>query len=103
MKRKYIHTDFIKFIVEKYSKDPQGEEDEEEIDIDSQDQDDEDNEEPQLPKKKKSKKVNEFDDEENIDGEEGTEDDAIIDELLNEYKRLKRKHENNKLYKRRKL
>ena len=89
MKRAHVQTDFIKFILEKYSNQGQGLPDEDEIDIP-----DDENEESQLRKRKTIKKF-EDDDGEMVQGEEETEetDDEIIDELLNEYKRLKKKYE----------
>jgi hypothetical protein len=95
-KRKFLQTDFIKFILEKYAQ--------------SQDLPDDEIETPdeQELKRKRLKKLNELEDEDDIDNgsddddEKG--DDEIIDELLNEYKRLKRKYESksNRLHIRRK-
>jgi hypothetical protein len=83
-KRKFLHTDFIKFILEKYSAQGQSLPDDE---VEFPDE-----ENPDELRRKKVRKLNEFeDDEEPIDDEES--DDEIIDELLNEYKRLKRKYE----------
>jgi hypothetical protein len=93
--RKFLQTDFIKFILEKYSnQEGQGLPDDE-IEIPDDEQ----------RKRKSIRKLNEFDDEvqdeeEPID-DEGT-DDEIIDELLNEYKRLKKKYESNRVRFRRK-
>lgn len=95
-KRKLIQTDFIKFILEKYASQGQAEgqglpDDEVEIP----------DEEGSELRRKKIKKMNEIEDEEEpIEGD----DDEIIDELLNEYKRLKRKYESksNRIYFRRK-
>jgi hypothetical protein len=93
--RKFLQTDFIKFILEKYSnQEGQGLPDDE-IEIPDDEQ----------RKRKSIKKLNEFDDEvqdeeEPID-DDGT-DDEIIDELLNEYKRLKKKYESNRVRFRRK-
>lgn len=101
-KRKFLQTDFIKFILEKYSQDGQELPEEDETETPSE-------EEPQLRKKNKIKKLNEFEDEEegeivqNEEEPEGSEvDDEIIDELLNEYKRLKKKYESNRFRYRRK-
>ena len=90
MKRAHVQTDFIKFILEKYSNQGQGLPDEDEIDIPN-----DENEESQLRKRKTIKKFEDDDDGEIVQGEEETEetDDEIIDELLNEYKRLKKKYE----------
>jgi hypothetical protein len=83
-KRKFLQTDFIKFILEKYSAQGQSLPDDE---VEFPDE-----ENPDELRRKKVRKLNEFeDDEEPIDDEES--DDEIIDELLNEYKRLKRKYE----------
>lgn len=95
-KRKLIQTDFIKFILEKYASQGQAQgqglpDDEVEIP----------DEEGSELRRKKIKKLNEIEDEEEpIEGD----DDEIIDELLNEYKRLKRKYESksNRIYFRRK-
>jgi hypothetical protein len=94
-KRKFLHTDFIKFILEKYSEQGQDLPDEDEVEFP-------DEENPDELRKKKVKKLNEFEDEEPIDDEES--DDEIIDELLNEYKRLKKKYESksNRIHIRRK-
>lgn len=93
-RRKFVHTDFIKFILEKYSDEGQGLPEEEDVEVP-----DEESGEPQFRKRGKIKKLNEFEDEEGeiVQGEEEpTEDevdDELIDELLNEYKRLKKKYE----------
>jgi hypothetical protein len=100
MKRKHLQTDFVKFILEKYSREGQDLPEGEEIE-----NPDDENEEPEFRKRKGIKKLNEFDDEDEIeeDDEESNEvDDELIDELLNEYKRLKKKYESNKLSYRRK-
>lgn len=93
-KRKFLHTDFIKFILEKYSEQGQ--------DLPDDEVEFPDEENPDELRKKKVKKLNEFEDEEPIDDEES--DDEIIDELLNEYKRLKKKYESksNRIHIRRK-
>jgi len=90
MKRAHVQTDFIKFILEKYSNEGQGLPDEDEIDTPN-----DENEESQLRKRKTIKKFEDDDgDEEIVQGEESDEvDDELIDELLNEYKRLKKKYE----------
>ena len=95
--RKHLQTDFIKFILEKYS---QGQElpDDDEVETP-----DDETTEPQLSKKNSIKRLVEFEDEPSEDDDEKT-DDEIIDELLNEYKRLKRKYESksNRIHIRRK-
>jgi hypothetical protein len=90
-KRQHLQTDFIKFIVEKYSNE-------------GQDLPDDERESPEDEpvEKKKIRKMNELEDEEEVDDDEVTVDDELIDELLNEYKRLKKKYENNRVYNRRK-
>lgn len=95
-KRKLIQTDFIKFILEKYAS--QGQAQGQELPDDEVEIPDEEGSEL---RRKKIKKMNEIEDEEEpIEGD----DDEIIDELLNEYKRLKRKYESksNRIYFRRK-
>jgi len=90
-KRKFLQTDFIKFILEKYSEGQELPDDEVEVP----------DEEGTELRRKKISKLNEFEDEdEPIEDEE----DEIIDELLNEYKRLKRKYESksNRIHIRRK-
>ena len=95
-KRKFLQTDFIKFILEKYSESQGQSLPDDEVEFP-------DEESPDELRRKKVKKLNEFEDEEEpIDDEES--DDEIIDELLNEYKRLKRKYESksNRIHIRRK-
>jgi hypothetical protein len=96
-KRKFLQTDFIKFILEKYAQSQDLPDDEVEM------PDEEGREEL---KRKRIKKLNELEDEdEPIEGDDDEKgDDEIIDELLNEYKRLKRKYEgkSNRLHIRRK-
>lgn len=98
-RRKHLQTDFIKFILEKYS---QGGQDlpEDETPIP-----DDESEDPELRKNRKTKLLKELDDEVQSQDEEESQDeeddDEIIDELLNEYKRLKRKYESTKFRKRR--
>ena len=81
-KRKFLQTDFIKFILEKYAQSQDLPDDEIEIP----------DEEGREELKRKIRKLNELEDEEEPTDDE-QEDDEIIDELLNEYKRLKRKYE----------
>ena len=94
-KRRHLQTDFVKFIIEKYSNLP-------EVDVEV---DEDENDEPQQKSyRKKLKQLNEFEDDDNVevqDEDEPSEDDEIIDELLNEYKRLKKKYENNRISNRR--
>jgi hypothetical protein len=93
-KRKFLQTDFIKFILEKYSEGQGLPDDEVEVP----------DEEGAELRRKKVKKLNEFEDEEEPIEDEEESDDEIIDELLNEYKRLKRKYESksNRIHIRRK-
>jgi hypothetical protein len=91
--RKHLQTDFIKFILEKYS---QGQE----LPDDEVETPDDETIEPHLRKKNSIKRLVEFEDEPADDDEKS--DDEIIDELLNEYKRLKRKNESYRLHNRRK-
>lgn len=98
-KRKNLHTNFIKFILEKYSEQGQSLPDDDEVDRP------EGEAQPSKLKKKISvRKMNEFDEEEIQDEEDihEFEDDEIIDELLNEYRKLKKKYENNRFRYRRK-
>ena len=96
-KKRLIQTDFIKFILEKYASQEQAEG--QDIPDDEIEKPEED---PTQLKRKKIRKMNEIEDEE--EPADGNEDDEIIDELLNEYKRLKKKYESksNRLYFRRK-
>ena len=98
-RRKKIHTDFIKFILEKYSQeDP--EPDEEMIFTDDED-------ETEVPYGKKRFKPIEIplsDEEEELydyDDETEEDDDMIIERLLKEYQKLKRTYENIKIRNRR--
>lgn len=97
-KRKHLQTDFIKFILEKYSKEGQ------DLPEDEIPNPDDESEDPELRKNRKIKLLKELDDEVQGQDEEepqsDEEDDEIIDELLNEYKRLKRKYESSKFRKR---
>jgi hypothetical protein len=92
--RKHLQTDFIKFIMEKYSQS------QELPDDDEVETPDDEATEPHLRKNNSIKRLVEFEDEPSDDDEKT--DDEIIDELLNEYKRLKRKNESYKLHNRRK-
>ena len=90
-KRKFLQTDFIKFILEKYS-------DQVQSDIEEPIEDDETKE--LRNQKLKKKPLNEVEDGEPIEDDEV--DDEIIDSLLNEYKRLRMKYENSRIHNRRK-
>jgi molybdopterin converting factor small subunit len=96
MKKRHIQTNFIKFIIEKYSNDqePQTDiEDDEEIQIQD--------EEPEKPLKTQTKKTDRELEKEDEDLE-GTNDDDIIDELVQEYQKIKKAYENRRLHNRRK-
>jgi hypothetical protein len=94
--KKNLHTSFIKFLLEKYSDESQR--------LPQQEPED-DNETPLRYKNKVSKNNITEDEEieEPLPDEESTPETDIdeIQELLNEYKRLKRKNENNKVSNRR--
>jgi hypothetical protein len=97
-KKKHLHTNFIKFLLERHLEDS---------DVDDEIErpiPDEESEELQL---RKSKKLNEFDDddeelplEEPQQGEEDNDEDTI-DQLLTEYKKLKRQYESRRVPNRR--
>ncbi len=96
MKKRHIQTNFIKFIIEKYSNDqePQTDiEDDEEIQIQE--------EEPEKPMKPQTKKTDRDLEDEDEDLE-GTNDDDIIDELVQEYQKIKKAYENRRVPNRRK-
>jgi hypothetical protein len=96
MKKRHIQTNFIKFIIEKYSNDqePQTDiEDDEEIQIQE--------EEPEKPMKPQTKKTDKDLEDEDEDLE-GTNDDDIIDELVQEYQKIKKAYENRRVPNRRK-
>jgi hypothetical protein len=97
-KKKHLHTNFIKFLLERHLEDS---------DVDDEIErpiPDEESEELQL---RKSKKLNEFDDddeelplEEPQQGEEDNDEDTI-DQLLTEYRKLKRQYESRRVPNRR--
>jgi hypothetical protein len=90
MKKRHIQTNFIKFIIEKYSNEQEPHtdfEDDEEIQIQE--------EEPEKPTTPQLKKIDK--------DLEGTNDDDIVDELVQEYQKLKKAYENRRLCNRRKL
>ncbi len=84
MRKTHIKTDFINFIIEKYS---------------TTNDDDKDEETP-----KKKDKDEDDDDDEKDTSKKSTEDDGdeIIEKLLNEYKNLKKQYENRRVSDRRK-
>lgn len=87
-KRKNLETNFIRFIMEKYAQQLDNDED---IEIPEEDQGKE---------KRKSKPLPTLIDKE--DEEESTDDDEIIEKLLNEYKKIKAQYESRKIHFRRK-
>lgn len=102
-KKKHLHTKFIKFLIERHLEDP---------DVDDEVErplPDEESEELRL---KRPKKLNEFDDEEDEelpmdepqqeDSEDGENDDDTIDQLLTEYRKLRRQYESRRVSNRRK-
>ena len=101
-RRKKIHTDFIKFLLERHS------DNELEPDEEMNYPQDVDDEEDEVPFRKKRFKPIDIplrdDDEEIVDYDEedtGEDDDIIIEKLLKEYTKLKKQYENNRIrYKR---
>jgi hypothetical protein len=99
-RRKHLHTNFIKFLLERHLEDP---------DVDDEIEKPIPDEELEETKLKKSRKINEFEDEEELpfeepqqeDSEDG-DDDATIDKLLNEYRKVKREYESHRNSNRRK-
>jgi len=89
-KNKHIQTSFLRFLLEKKS-------------------DEQDEQKEKIKKKhiEDDEEIEDFEeeptneDDEEIEPVEGK-DDLIINELMEEYKRLKKKYESNKLYNRRK-
>lgn len=77
-KRTHIHTDFIKFIIEKYSE-PKSVDDEEEDD------------------NKKKSEVSDDEEEPEEEGDTIDDDDEIIEKLITEYKKVKKQYENNRI------
>ena len=101
-KKKHLHTNFIKFLLERHLEDP---------DVDDEIERPIPDEESEDLKMRKSRKLNEFDDEDEElpfdepqqeDSEDGENDDDTIDQLLTEYKSLRRQYENNRISNRRK-
>ena len=100
-RRKHLHTNFIKFLLERHLEDP---------DVDDEIEKPIPDEELEEMKHKKSLKINEFDDEDEElpfeepqqeDSENGDDDDTI-DKLLNEYRKVKREYESHRNSNRRK-
>ena len=87
--KKHLQTEFLKFLIEKHSQEP-------DEDIETPLPDDEE-EDFQVKKKVPLKQI---DIEEDEDGEsqDEQEDDEIIEKLLNEYKKIKKQYENNRIH-----
>jgi hypothetical protein len=97
-KKKHLHTNFIKFLIERHLEDP---------DVDDEVERPLPDEESKELRLKQTKKLNEFDDEEDEelpmdepqqeDLEDGESDDDTIDQLLTEYKKLRRQYESRRV------
>lgn len=91
-KGKHLHTNFIKFLIEKHSQD---ETEMEEVQPEVQD-------ENEIKKKKRydfiPDEIDEDEDEPIYDEDDTTDedDDMVIEKLLNEYRNLRMKYENSK-------
>ena len=89
---KHLHTKFIKFLIERHLEDP---------DVDDEEERPLPDEESEVLRSKKSQKLNEFEDDEELpknkpqqeDSEDGENDDDTIEQLLTEYKKLRRQYE----------
>ena len=102
-KKKHLHTNFIKFLIERHLEDP---------DVDDEVERPLPDEESKELRLKQTKKLNEFDDEEDEelpmdepqqeDLEDGESDDDTIDQLLTEYRKLRRQYESHRNSNRRK-
>lgn len=102
-KKKHLHTNFVKFLLERHLDDP---------DVDDEIERPIPNDELEELKLRKSIRLNEFDDEEGEefpidepqqeDSEDGEDDDDTIDQLLTEYRKLKRQYESRMVPNRRK-
>lgn len=100
-KKKHLHTNFIKFLLERHLEDP---------DVDDEIERPIPDEELEELKFRKSRKLNEFDDEDEEeipmdepqqeDSEDGENDDDTIDQLLTEYKKLRRQYESSRVFNR---
>jgi hypothetical protein len=86
MRKTHIKTDFINFIIEKYTKP------------------DDDDKDDGTPKKKDEDEDNDDEDDEENTSKKSTEedDDKIIEKLLNEYKNVKKLYESRRISDRRK-
>lgn len=87
-KRKYLETNFIRFIMEKYA---QMEDNDEDIENPEEDYENE-----KMKMKPIPLPIDKDEEEGNVD------DDEIIEKLLNEYKKIKAQYENRKIHFRRK-
>lgn len=91
-KGKHIHTDFIKFLLEKHSEIKNQDEELETPELEEEDEDEEGEDEDEI----------EEEDKDNKNQDENEEEDEIIEKLLNEYKKVKKQYENNRVQIRRK-
>ncbi len=87
--KKHLHTEFLKFLIEKHSQDP-----DEDIEIPLPDLEEEEN--FKLRKKIPLKPID-IEEEEDEETQDEEEDDEIIETLLSQYKNLKTQYENNKI------
>jgi hypothetical protein len=97
-KKKHLHTNFIKFLLERHLEDP---------DVDDEIEQPIPDEELEDFKNRKSKKLNEFeDDDEELPIEEPQQeeedDEDTINQLLTEYRKLKKQYESRRIPNRRK-
>ena len=100
-KKKHLHTNFIKFLLERHLEDP---------DVDDEIERPIPDEELEELRLRKSRKLNEFDEDEELpfdepqqeDSEDGENDEDTIDQLLTEYRKLKRQYESRRVPNRRK-
>ena len=102
-KKKHLHTNFIKFLLERHLEDP---------DVDDEIERPIPDEELEELRLRKSRKLNEFDEEEDEelpfdepqqeDSEDGENDEDTIDQLLTESRKLKKQYESCRIPNRRK-
>jgi len=101
-KKKHLHTNFIKFLLERHLEDP---------DVDDEIERPIPDEESEELKLRNSRKLNEFDDEDEElpfdepqqeESEDGEDYEDTIDKLLTEYRKLKKQYESHRIPNRRK-